>query len=370
MRPAATCSPVTLFPHLSTPDALPIDIVAIGGLNIDHRVTIGDDPGIRQAVASLCPSARWGSEITASTDAFTAITDRLAGKLQPPRLGGSAFNALRAIRAIDPSMPVGMIGIIGNTVSAQRFADWFREKLIATPFVRDARDLPPGGCLSLENGEERTLITTRGANDRVADLLREENADIVRWISQARIVHLTSLLDDKSPALLADLLECCKTLNPDLEISIDPGAHWAAKYHRDERVRRLLDLSTIMFLNPEEFDLVHGQGSSSARDTPGIRQQRLTLLKLPDALVIYDSAGRLMYNRPHSRLRPDEIRDTTGAGDVLAGACVLARLRQGSLETSGLAAAQAVASTFLRCGWDAERMLAAEFARGLRAESH
>jgi len=338
-----------------------MDMVAISALNIDHPIQASDDPMLRSDVAALCPAVRWGSETVVDTRTFISLTAMMRDRMGPPRLGGSAFNALRTLRAIDPDLRLGIIGAIGNTPAAQNFRNWFAENGIDTPFVAPCVDLPPGGCLSLEQGGERTLFTTRGANDRLCQILRHHPQAVANWIAQARIVHLSSLFDPDSPALLAEMLASCRDGNPKLEISIDPGAHWAARYRNDASVRLLLDMATLLFVNQDEFDLIYGPGLASPErcaarigrgsGTPGAR----ILLKQPDRLVLFDADGTILAAPAHARLSTKEIIDSTGAGDVVAGAYLTAVLRQDRCGEAGLARAQAVAAAMLGRGWLAEK---------------
>jgi sugar/nucleoside kinase (ribokinase family) len=278
-----------------------------------------------------------------------------------PRLGGSAFNALRTLKAISPDFRLGMIGVIGNTPAAEGFRNWFGENRIDTPFVTLCADLPPGGCLAMKRGGERTLITTRGANDRLCKTLRSHPQAVADWVAQARIVHLSSFLDPDSPALLTELLASCRDRNPELEISIDPGAHWTSEYRSNACVRRLLDMATLLFVNQEEFDLIHGSGlaspeSCAARIALAPRPPHArTLLKQPDRLILFDAAGKVLSAPVHAQLAPEEILDSTGAGDVLAGAYLAALIRQHRSAQVNLVSAQTVVAAMLRRGWAQEK---------------
>jgi sugar/nucleoside kinase (ribokinase family) len=334
-----------------------MDVIVISALNIDQVVWGDDDPMFRDNMTRLFPHIRWGSEVSSNADVFPRLLEFLRNRMGQPRLGGSAFNALRVIRTIAPHLRLGVIGAIGNTLSAAGFYHWFKENDVDTAFLLACVDAMPGYCLAIEVAGERTMITTRGANDRICEILRGRVQVVADRVSQARTVHLSSFLDPESPNLLADMLSRSRNRNPELEISIDPGALWAARYRDNPSLRKLFDTATLLFLNQEEFDLLYGPGSASPTECaarigagagPGHAR---VLLKQPDRLALFDAAGVLLHERVHTRLRPDQILSSTGAGDVLAGAFLAARLRSGVSEQSCMVAAQAVVDRMLRSEW-------------------
>lgn len=343
-----------------------IDILAIGALNIDRIFYVTISSALRSALSAICPQIAWGGETLVDEEIFIEIGKVLNRQPTHVQLGGSAYNALRAANAIGLGQRLGFIGSAGEEPAAAGFFDWFERNHISVPFTTRARGLLTGGCISLEDRGERTLLTTRGANDRTSDMLAMNMAAVAAWASSASMVHLSSFLDDRSPAVLAEFLGSCRDRNPSLRVTIDPGAHWAARHADDSSIQELLGRADLLFVNQQEFDAIWGGGEQP----PGDRSRRVRtgngpsvaiLLKRPERLTLFDRTGAVLKDVEHIRLTKDELVNTTGAGDVLAGA-YLAGLQDPRLTTTRrLAAATAVVGATLRGGRSAEPQLASIF---------
>lgn len=351
------------------------DVVAIGALNVDHVIRIEHgDTEFQRRIAAICPDIRWNSETCVNSKVFLAIEKAVWPQIVTTRLGGSSFNALRAIAAIEPELRVGFVGAIGVSAQTAEFMEWFERNRVEVPFVTIVGSGPSGGCIVIEQGEERTLITTRGANDVTTKTLRTRSAEFISWAAMASVIHVSSLLDSMAPAILADVLAGCRESNPTLEITLDPGADWAARYGNDPSIRRLLDMATLIFVNREEFDRIWAreQGSPdcfAARIGSGIGPTAArVLLKEPDRLTLFAADGGVLQTRPHRRLSSSNIVNPTGAGDVLAGAFLVALLRAEPFDVAGLAATQKIVEAWLQHGRVAERKFQRLFESSFRSE--
>ncbi|MBY8825520.1 carbohydrate kinase family protein [Sphingomonas colocasiae] len=350
-----------------------LDILAIGALNIDYIADINVDAvEHRGLVEALRAQFRWGSETPVAPTIFTELLTVLNAHIGSTRLGGSAFNAIRAARAINSELHLGYLGTIGDSEDARGFADWFDRHIIETPFVTVASGTAPGACLAITIDGERTLVTTRGANDRTAQSLRDQAPHIVGWAAAAAWIHVTSFLDDAAPAALVPILATCLRRNPALRISVDPGAIWAARHATDESIRRLFDLAALIFVNVEEFEMLWGDGVVSPADfTRCIRSSfegsAEILLKSPDGLMLFGADSRLIDAHRHQRIAASEITDPTGAGDVVAGAYLAAMLEPAVSPGAALAAASGIARAALKEGHQAEAIYPRLFAKALAA---
>jgi sugar/nucleoside kinase (ribokinase family) len=141
------------------------------------------------------------------------------------------------------------------------------------------------------------------------------------WLSGFRIFHLSSFLDDRSPAALSELIARAKQRNPSLLLSLDPGAHWARSCANDREVMNLLEACDILFVNPEEYQAL---SACAALD----RVKAVVFCKRPESVLVYrqsSASKRIHLELNIDRLPADRIVDTVGAGDVFA-AGVLALL--------------------------------------------
>ena len=121
--------------------------------------------------------------------------------------GGSSLNVVAGIAASGAPVDVGFVGVRGRREPpGSDLGGWFRRWGIDDSLVEEVEG-PPGLCLSITQGMERTLLTTPGVNDRLGHWIRHHRGPLTEAIGRARIVHLTSLagLDDLTP--LIDLLD-------------------------------------------------------------------------------------------------------------------------------------------------------------------
>ena len=297
-----------------TTEPIPL-IIGLGGLNVDYVVSDADwasmPAAAREAArAHLDP----GAERLIDEADFRRIRRAFPAELVHVRAGGSSFNAVRALRALRADVDLSFIGCQGEAAVLDQAFDAFG---IPRTHIRRVADVEPGSCMAIQEGEERHLLTTRGANDQVAVMLAAQPGAMVEAAASATIVHVSSLLDPDAPAMLLDVLSRAKALNPGLTISFDPGSQWTWRETRNPAVRQLFDLADLLFLNRAEGSLARRGGLLK-----GFRGT--AFLKARDVVSIVRSDGardRVEIEALHGSL----VRDSVGAGDVFA-AGVLALL--------------------------------------------
>ena len=67
-----------------------------------------------------------------------------------------------------------------------------------------------GICLSFSEAGERTLLTHAGANEYMADHLDGEFTNLVEYLADARVIHVTSFLDDNTAGRLLAVLQAVR----------------------------------------------------------------------------------------------------------------------------------------------------------------
>lgn len=197
-------------------------------------------------------------------------------------------------------------------------------------FVRRSERRDCGICFSYVDGGVRTLLTSPGANVELAQLIDREFEDLAGYLAATRVIHVTSLLDAKTPGQLLTLLERVKHLNPKTLVSFDPGHAWATGTTRE--VEGILALCDFLLVNAWEFGALgggNGQPDEAAAD------RILGNIDNPAAIVVVKRAEgiSLLYRAdsaverihlPQVPLPEDGIQDSTGAGDVFAAGLLAA----------------------------------------------
>jgi sugar/nucleoside kinase (ribokinase family) len=302
-------------------------------LNVDYVVSDADWASLpaaaREAARALFDP---GAERLIDEADFRRIRRGFPAEFVHVRAGGSSFNAVRALRALRADVDLAFIGCQGEAAALDQAFDAFG---IARTHVRRVADVEPGGCLAIQEGEERHLLTTRGANDEVAVMLAAQPGEMVEAAASATIVHVSSLLDPDAPVALLEVLSRAKALAPGLTISFDPGSQWTWRETRNPAVRQLFDLADLLFLNRAEGSLARRGGLLNGfRGTTFLKGREVVSIVHPDG--VQDRVEIDALDRSH-------IRDSVGAGDVFA-AGVLALLasepgNHGAAARLGIAAA-------------------------------
>jgi sugar/nucleoside kinase (ribokinase family) len=326
------------------------DVVGIGALNLDYIVNAstplaseGHGPLLATRLARLFADRsidfKWGAELMADEETVYAALEEINTSSVDASLGGSAFNAMIALARMQLDLNIGYVGVAGRIpvfgLSCQQV---FNDLGIDDSFVNYHQGKLSGVCLAIQDGDDRTLCTHGGANLMMASFIREKRESLAQYLSRAKIIHLTSFLDDATPGELVSLLAIVRDINPNVIISFDPGHVWAT--NTTPAIGGLVSMSNNLLLNSHEF---RAFGESSAGDTDeSIASRILGRIRSADAVVTVKRSDRILNFRriggklaqetvSHTPLRPDQVRDSTGAGDVFA-AGVLAAIASNRLQ--------------------------------------
>ena len=285
-----------------------LDIVGIGALNVDFFV--------RDAEVD----AEWGTEVSVDAATVGALVPGATGSA----LGGSAFNAVSAIAHARPGLGLGFVGVAGRVpaggLSAVGEFDAFGVDRRFV-FVDDERWC--GVCVSVMRDGERTLLTHAGANVTFSDHLDRHFDALVGYLGRARLVHVTSFLDDRSAGRLATLLESLKKAHPRTLVCFDPGHVWSAGQSAD--VARIVRRADFVVVNRREFEELAPRGTGA-----------VVVVKQPDGTRWYDRRGAEHF-LGQVPLAAGDIVDATGAGDAFAAGLLIALAGDGNAVAAGCA---------------------------------
>lgn len=210
-----------------------------------------------------------------------------------------------------------------------------------TPLLVADDEHPTGTIVVIVQGEQRTMLTEKGANalltaDAVPDTL----------LDHASIVHFTgySLFGPGREKAVARLME--RAVEREVLISVDPGSAGFIADFGVERFLRAVDGATLVFPNLEEGRLLTGL------DDPA---EVAAALDFPVVALTMDTAGAVVSTAAgivRVDALPTTVVDPTGAGDAFAAGFLADWLHSRdatSAAAHGVAAgARAVATTGAR----------------------
>ncbi|MFF4340537.1 carbohydrate kinase family protein [Kitasatospora sp. NPDC001540] len=282
----------------------------------------------------------WNTEGPVDQHTITKVIERLGTSSLDASLGGSAWLTVFTLAQMRLGLRLGYVGVVGRIETAGlSFVRQMDLLGIDRRWVARRPGQLCGICLSYLDDVERVMLTHPGANFAMAEHLRTNGEAISTYLAGARIVHVTSFLDDTTPPIMLEVLTRARSLNPALRISFDPGFNWAA--HSSAAIDGILAISDLLFVNHREFKALGGYalGESDevlsrrvlARCAPGCT---VFATKRYDSIEVFRSSpAGVLAQRFHLRrpVRETAIEDATGAGDVFA-ASVLAALASKRLQ--------------------------------------
>jgi sugar/nucleoside kinase (ribokinase family) len=190
----------------------------------------------------------------------------------------------------------------GVVRAAHAYAAWGAHRR----FVFRDDDHLCGTCVSIMRDGDRTLLTHAGANGAFADQLEAGFDGLVAYLARARLVHVTSFLDDRTPGRLLAVLTAVRAASPGTLICVDPGHVWSTRPTAD--IDGILRLADFVLVNEREFRGPAAAATVVVKHPWGVRWFRGR-----------DLAGV----RRRVPLPAAEIVDATGAGDVFAAGLLI-----------------------------------------------
>lgn len=251
------------------------------------------------------------------------------------RPGGSAANTAAWIGSL--GTPVDFIGCVGDADAAMH-VDLFESGGV-TPHLQVEPGIPTGAIVILVNGEERSMLTERGANAAFSGItLTDEILD------DAAVVHISgyTIVKDFGSGAAQRIIR--RAQERGVPVSVTPGSYG---YLAEYGVERFLDDirgTEILIPNLAEGQLLSG------REDP-LEVGAALLQHAPIVLLSRGSLGVILFRRDHPPLEvpPPPVAhliDPTGAGDALAAGFlshwVASRDPEAAIRSAVLVAARAV----------------------------
>jgi len=314
-----------------------LDIIGIGSLNLDLTATaekISSLPieRVSDARRILENCAGYAADLSD----IKKVMSLLGRESFRASLGGSAFNTIHAIAELKSGIKAGFAGVSGSTGCSLDFKGLMKELSIDDSYTAGFPGESSGVCISVNQEGHRSLLIHPGCNSLMADHILRNYEEIMTYITKARILHVTSFVDERTPGILADVIEEAKRRNPEIKISLDPGLTWMKNITRS--ITRIIKSADIIFLNTVEYRLLAGIGAddsdmaSACRIFNGYELEDIVLVaKMKSEIKVYSRVNGEIVERcfENQVVRDDQISDATGAGDIFEAGFLIVLLLKG-----------------------------------------
>jgi sugar/nucleoside kinase (ribokinase family) len=312
-----------------------LDIVGIGALNTDFTITTEKMKGLPPVAAKTAmESFEFGAERLVDESKIEGILSLLGRDSFRAALGGSAFNTICAMAELGSGIKAGFAGMAGRGYGSMKFQRAVDELSVDRIWLGDCGRDKSGLCISINQDGTRSFIYYPGCNTRMAEFLKANYEGILKYVSGARLLHVTQFSNRETTEMLERLISEARRANPSIMVSCDPGYAWLLNLNLKPSVEGILGLSDFIFLNEKEFSLLAGE-----KNGQGDLQKAESILQIYGAegavLVIKKETEIKLYSASEERtfqidvISNDRISDATGAGDVFAAGFLTALLQDG-----------------------------------------
>jgi len=235
--------------------------------------------------------------------------------------GGSAANAIVGLSRL--GCKTGFIGKVANDREGKLQLDCFSSEGVDTNGIIRALQGKSGSVLGfVDKKGSRALYINSGVNDTIGS---EEIK--LGYASQARFLHLTSFVGEKS---LRTQIELLATLPDEVKVSFDPGAIYARKGY--SAVEPIIGKTYVLMPNSFELERLTGKSDCcKGADFMIERGVKIVAVKLGGkGCYVTDGRERL-------RIEPFKVKvvDTTGAGDAFCAGFLYGLINNKSLLECG-----------------------------------
>lgn len=281
-----------------------IEVIGLGALNIDYLYKVERILG----------------------DGETVVNE---AKSSP---GGSAANTIYGLAKL--GVKTGFSGVVGDDAEGKILLHDFQKAGVDIGQIRVKPGAKTGSvlCLSDRLGR-RSLYVIPGANN----LLTIDDLEL-DYINQARMLHLSSFVDDRQFKVLLEVID---RLDSSVKVGFAPGALYTAKGLK--ALAPMLRRTHVLFINQNEIRQLTGgdviAGTESCLNQ-GCHIVAVTLgkgsrLRKTTAVCYIRDAEDEYVVESGSRDIGVEV-DTTGAGDAFAAGFLYGLLKEEGLRQCGL----------------------------------
>ncbi|MBC7517692.1 MAG: carbohydrate kinase family protein [Microbacteriaceae bacterium] len=217
--------------------------------------------------------------------------------------GGSAANTAAWLGFLGTA--VDFVGIVGRDDLARHTR--LLEETGVTAHLTAHESLPTGTIVVIVDGNERTMLTERGANPELTP-----DAVTADLLASASLLHLTgySLFGRLDPAPIVSLIARAGAAG--VTVTVDPGSSGFLRDHGVERFLAQVTGATIVFPNLDEAQTLTGRTEPHEAALALTQHFAVVAVTCDRAGVIVASNGVV---GPLIPAGPVQLIDPTGAGD-------------------------------------------------------
>jgi sugar/nucleoside kinase (ribokinase family) len=307
------------------------DVVGIGNAIVDVLVTIDGEAldGLPRGISTMVPDeSTWRSH-------FAKVSHLDVARCS----GGSCANTLSVLGQLGAR--TAFHGCVGADDEGRGYAEGLAAAGVHADLVTSP-DAPTGKCLAVISRQdaERTMFTLLAAASEHHRLTQFDHA-----LTQTRVVHVEGyMLFGDAFSVTLDAVQRAKAAGA--TISFDASDPSVVMFAGD-RVRQLLPLTDIVFLNAEE---AHHLTGVDAHDAPALVAAtwgiRTVVVKLGAEGSLILEAGQLH----RIAVVATHAVDTTGAGDSYAGGYLYGWLQGWRPDRAGRLASAIASATVSQVG--------------------
>lgn len=317
-----------------------VDVIGIGAINYDYMFHC-------KKTDSRNPTPDGGREDQGRTEnevEAQILELYRSGKEPITQIGGSAFLAIKAIKAIDNSLSVSYVGVCGqfnnfdkrygtnlninNELNNIDNKEWLFFTNDQTP--EDKRYIGKS-VVRLHHHIREDIKISAGANNLIVDLIKnkeiEEETSFCDFLAQAKWIHISSLTKFEQFEEIMFYVIKAKEKNRFLKISIDPGYKFTDEYR--DRLQQYLKIADYVFLNEKEYVNLIINNDMADNDkyiklaayfnNPENVNTKVFIIKHKNRHELIDFVNGTPFVYFHKTLGCFEIYNDTGAGDCFAG---------------------------------------------------
>lgn len=311
-----------------------IDVVGLGALNMDHIYQVERILDDGETVAK--------------------------GSIAAP--GGSAANTIYGLARLRVNS--GFAGVVGDDAEGQILLDDFQRVGVDMSRIKIKPGAKTGSTLCLSDSlGKRSLYVLPQANN----LLAMDDLDL-GYINQARVLHLSSFVDDRQFKISLKLMD---KLSSALKVSFSPGALYAVKGLK--ALKPILARTHVLFINQDEIRQLTGEDIDTGAESClqcGCRIVAVTLGKgirwktVTATSYIRDAEHEYIVEASNKRVA--STLDTTGAGDAFASGFLYGLLNGKGIEECGRLGSLVAQFSITRMGARQGLPTASELSRSYR----